>query len=69
MDIHQKIQEIRKELDVNSINKQRKRYLESYLFELTSYAQKHPEANEIPSQLALYCELNPDASECRIFDV
>lgn len=69
MKLQEKIQELKKELDINSINKQRKRYLESYLAELISYSERHPEVEELPSQLILFCDLNPDASECRIFDV
>lgn len=69
MTLQEKIQEIRKELDINSINKQRKRYLESYLSELISYSERHPNAIEIPSSLILFCEENPNANECRVFDV
>lgn len=69
MELQHKILELKKELDINSINKQRKRYLESYLTELIEYAEKHPDATEVPSSLILFCEANPDASECRIFEV
>ncbi len=69
MDIQETIKLIQKELDINSINKQRKRYLESYLNELIAYSQRHPEVTEVPSSLALYCDLNPNAIECKIFDV
>lgn len=69
MDLRERIKQVRNELDLNSINKQRKRYLESYLFELIAYMEKHPEETEEPSPLVLFCELNPDAAECRLFDV
>lgn len=69
MELKDKILEIQKELDINSINKQRKRYLESYLSELISYSEKHPEKTEIPSALILFCDTNPDANECKIFDL
>jgi hypothetical protein len=69
MELKAKILELQRELDINSINKQRKRYLESYLSELIAYSEKYPNKTELPSTLVLYCESNPDASECRIFDV
>jgi hypothetical protein len=69
MDLSNTIQVIKNELDLNSINKQRKRYLESYLTELVSYSEKHPEITEVPSSLAIFCDVNPNAKECKIFDV
>jgi len=69
MNLSNTIQVIKNELDLNSINKQRKRYLESYLTELISYSEKHPEVTEVPSSLAIFCDLNPNARECKIFDL
>lgn len=69
MNIKEKIKEIQEELDFNSINKQRKRYLKSYLSELIEYSERHPNSLEVPSHLELFCEFNPDANECRVFDV
>lgn len=69
MTLKEKIQEIEQELDTNSINKQRKRYLISYLSDLEEYLIRHPDAINIPSSLELFCEFNPDSSECRIFDL
>jgi hypothetical protein len=69
MDLQQTIQSLSNELDTNSINKQRKRYLESYLFELVAYSERHPDAKEVPSPLDIFCDLNPNAKECKIFDL
>lgn len=69
MELKDKILEIQRELDINSINKQRKRYLESYLSELVTYLEHHPDAKEIPSSLMIFCDSNPDANECKIFDL
>lgn len=69
MELQEKINLIKKELDVDSINKQRKRYLESYLSELITYSKRHPEKVEEPTSLVLYCDLNPNAEECKIFDL
>lgn len=69
MNLSNTIQVIKNELDLNSINKQRKRYLESYLTELINYSEKHPEVTEVPSSLSIFCDVNPNAKECKIFDV
>ena len=69
MNLKETIQGIKNELDFNSINKQRKRYLESYLTELIFYSERHPEITEVPSSLSIFCDLNPNAKECKIFDV
>lgn len=69
MDLQETIKIIRNELDVNSLNKQRKRYLESYLTELIGYSERHPEVKEVPSPFTIFCDLNPNAEECKIFDV
>ena len=69
MNIYQTIQVIKNELDLNSINKQRNRYLESYLTELITYSDRHPGVTEVPSSLVIFCDLNPNAKECKIFDI
>jgi len=69
MNLESKIQEIKKELDTNSINKQRKRYLESYLSELIEFLIRHPNYKQVPTSLELFCEFNPDANECKIFEL
>jgi hypothetical protein len=69
MDLQETIQAIQKELDINSINKQRKRYLESYLSELIGYSERHPDITKLPNSLEIFCDLNPDANECKIFDL
>ena len=69
MNLKEKIQDIEKELDIYSINKQRKRYLNSYLGELLGYLSRHPNATKVPSSLELFCDLNPEAKECRVFDL
>ena len=69
MDIYQTIQTIKNELDIMSINRQRERYLESYLTELIIYSERHPDVSEVPSSLAIFCDMNPNAKECKIFDI
>lgn len=69
MDITQKILEIELELDGSEINKQRKRHLVDELNMLTSYHNNHPEKTECPTYFQMYCDLNPDYPECRIYEL
>lgn len=69
MKLRETIENIKDELDRNSLNKQRKRYLINYLSDLEEYLGNHPETDKLPTHLELFCDLNPDASECRIYNV
>ena len=68
MELQELINNICEELETSSLNKQRKRYLNSHLEELLEYQKHHPDAIGIPSSLELFCDLNPNALECRIYD-
>jgi hypothetical protein len=68
MELQELINDICEELETTSLNKQRKRYLNAYLEELLEYQKHHPDANSIPNSLELFCDLNPDAQECRIYN-
>ena len=45
-----------------------RRHLESELAELEAYKENNPEDNHDPTPLELYCDSNPEAEECRIYD-
>ena len=68
MELQELINDICEELGTTSLNKQRKRYLKSHLEDLLEYQKHHPDAIGIPSSLELFCDLNPHALECRIYD-
>lgn len=68
MELQQTINDVSEELENSSINKQRKRYLNDYLSDLLKYQENNPESVECPTNFELFCNLNPDAPECRIFD-
>ena len=68
MELQELINNICEELETSSLNEQRKRYLNSYLEELLEYQKHHPDAIGIPSSFELFCDLNPYALECRIYD-
>jgi hypothetical protein len=58
-----------KELSDPLISSQRRRHIEDELEQLESYKNNHPEDTHDPSPLELFCDLNPDAPECRIYEV
>jgi hypothetical protein len=68
MELQTVITDICEELESPAINKQRKRYLEDYLSELLEYQKHNPEAIDCPTNFELYCDINPNAPECKIFD-
>ena len=50
------------------ISKQQRRHIEGELEELKVYQKNHPEDHHDPSPLELFCEVNPEADECRIYE-
>ncbi|MEB3184979.1 MAG: CP12 domain-containing protein [Cyanobacteriota bacterium] len=44
------------------------RHLEQELAGLKEYKEHHPEDSHDPSPLEVYCDMNPDAPECRVYD-
>jgi hypothetical protein len=44
------------------------RHLEDELKGLEEYKQHHPEDKHDPSPLEVYCDMNPEAPECRVYD-
>lgn len=50
------------------ISPQARRHTEEELEALKIYKTNHPEDDHDPTSLELYCELNPDALECRVYD-
>lgn len=47
---------------------QSRRHAEEELESLERYQSRHPEDDHDPTSLELYCDDNPDALECRIYD-
>jgi hypothetical protein len=68
MELQELINDICEELENSSLNSQRKRYLQNYLQEILEYQKNNPYNKEIPNALELFCDLNPNALECRIYD-
>jgi hypothetical protein len=64
-------QHIRK--DINILNDlqtspQARRHTEEELEALETYKANHPDDDHDPTPLELYCELNPGAIECRVYE-
>lgn len=64
-------QHIQKDEDILSdpmTSPQARRHTEEELEALKTYKANHPEDSHDPTPLELYCELNPDALECRVYE-
>lgn len=44
------------------------RHLEEELAGLEAYKAQHPGDSHDPTPLEVYCDMNPDAEECRVYD-
>ena len=67
--INDHIQKDKDELIDPMISAQRRRHVEEELESLEKYHANHPEDDHDPSALELYCNENPDSSECKVFDL
>ena len=66
--IQQHINNDRNELDNPNTSGQRRRHLEGELGALEQYQINHPGEDHDPTGLELYCDANPEAVECRIYE-
>jgi hypothetical protein len=67
--IQDRINKDKKIVDDPLISSQSRRHAEGELEQLQRYQERHPEEERTPSPLELYCDDNPEAKECKIFDV
>lgn len=67
--IQQHIERDRKILDDPLVSSQSRRHAEEELESLERYHARHPEDDHDPTALELYCDDNPEALECKVFDV
>jgi len=66
--IHDHIKKDKKILDDPLTYSQARRHVEEELEALQKFHQKHPDDDHDPSALELYCDSNPEALECRIYE-
>lgn len=55
-------------LDNSTVSPQMRRHTEQELEQLEQYHARHPEDVHDPTPLELYCDVNPNALECRIYE-
>ena len=64
-------QHIQKDVEIlndATTSPQSRRHPEEELLALESYKVNHPEDSHNPTALELYCDANPHARECRIYE-
>jgi len=64
-------QHIKKDISIlgdPTISPQSRRHLEGELDALQKYKENHPEDDHDPTPLELYCDANPNALECRVYE-
>lgn len=62
------IQKDKELLNDPTISPQSRRHTQEELEALESYKQNHPDNTYDPTPLELYCDANPEALECRIYE-
>jgi hypothetical protein len=67
--IYKHIEHDKKILDDVMASSQSRRHIEEELESLERYHARHPEDEHDPTPFELYCDDNPDAIECKIFDL
>jgi len=66
--IEKHIEADKEELENPNISPQRRRHIEGELEELEQYQENHPNDHHDPTPLELYCDANPNALECRVYE-
>lgn len=66
--IEKHIEHDRKILEDPTISPQSRRHTTQELEALEQYKKNHPNDSHDPTPLELFCELNPGALECRVYD-
>lgn len=66
--INQHIEKDRNILNDPLTSPQARRHTEEELIALEAYKANHPEDLHDPTPLELYCDANPNALECRVYE-
>jgi hypothetical protein len=51
-----------------TVSPQMRRHIEGELEQLETYKANHPNEKKDPTSLELFCDSNPEALECRVYD-
>jgi hypothetical protein len=66
--IDQHIENDKKILEDPTVSPQMRRHTAEELEALETYKERHPEDSHDPTPLELYCDANPGAIQCRVYD-
>ncbi len=66
--VEKHIEHDKKILDDPMISAQSRRHTQEELQALERWVDSHPEDHRDPTSLELYCNDNPDALECRVYE-
>jgi hypothetical protein len=66
--VEKHIEHDKKILDDPLVSPQSRRHTEEELGALEKWVENHPNDHHDPSPLELYCDSNPEALECRIYE-
>jgi len=66
--VEQHIKHDRKILDDPTVSSQSRRHAQDELESLERWVKNHPDDDHDPTGLELYCNDNPNALECRIYE-
>ena len=66
--VEKHIQYDKKILDDPLTSPQVRRHTEEELIALEKWVENHPKDHHNPSSLELYCDSNPEALECRVYE-
>jgi len=66
--IQKHIEKDKEILDDPLVSAQARRHTEEELTSLQKYQENHPDDDHDPTPFELFCDENPDALECRIYD-
>ena len=66
--VEKHIEQDKKILDDPLVSSQARRHTEEELKALERWFESHPEDHHDPTGLELYCNDNPDALECRVYE-
>lgn len=66
--IQQHINDDKDLLDNSTLSPQMRRHVEDELTHLEKYQANHPDEDHDPTPFEMYCDENPSALECKIYE-
>jgi hypothetical protein len=66
--LQQHINDDKNILENPTLSPQQRRHIEDELGHLEKYQANHPDEKHDPTAFEMFCDENPDAAECRIYE-